>query len=204
MPHNIFFTQCLFDSSTYTAIIKDAFDANFIDCWFAGSTNTGAQIEGQTHDLVFDSCRIHSNAGNGAWIANSTVHDIVFSSCRIFDNTFSGLQLDGSNIIIAGCIIERDNYGIIFTAGIDNVIVSGTYFDNTTDIIDNGATDLIIGTCLPATLNTVVNINNMMRFNNTVYEYWDGSTWSVIPNQVRYNTSLTRMEYWDGSSWVAV
>ena len=127
-PHDIFFNNCLFDSSNYTAVWKKCYNINATGCWFGGSTHAGLLIQDGAININLDSCEIHANSENGIWVAFSTFAQValIISNCRIYDNTSAAIQVTNARVVlIEGNLVRSNGSGIVVDASCFDITVVG-------------------------------------------------------------------------------
>lgn len=109
-------------------------DGLIIDSYLTNNTFDGAIISGTDNQFHGNYCT--GNGDNGVVISGNQ------NSCvgtRAKRNGGAGINITGDLVLVNGCIVQRNNTGILIGASADNVVLTGNAASNNdTNFTDNG------------------------------------------------------------------
>lgn len=131
-----------FDSTVNGVVFAKAQEFDFVNCWFATTSNAAGATLQQTQAMRFTNCKFYNCGFAGIQVtANSSY--VILTSCDFQSNskasagTYAGCQFDGSgtnNFQVLGCTGNNALFGglqaaaLFIGAGSDKFIVSNNNF----------------------------------------------------------------------------
>jgi hypothetical protein len=135
-----------FDSTVNGVVFAKAQEFDFVNCWFATTSNAAGATLQRTQAMRFTNCKFYNCGRAGIQVtANSSY--VILTSCDFQSNskssagTYAGCQFDGSgtnNFQVLGCTGNNELFGglqaaaLFIGGGSDKFIVSNNNFNGTT------------------------------------------------------------------------
>lgn len=145
IPERNAITNVYFDSTVNGVVFAKAQEFDFVNCWFATTSNAAGATLQRTQAMRFTNCKFYNCGFAGIQVtANSSY--VILTSCDFQSNSkasagaYAGCQFDGSgtnNFQVLGCTGNNELFGglqaaaLFIGAGSDKFIVSNNNFTGT-------------------------------------------------------------------------